>query len=75
MNGTDSLMTEFVIKTPRGFVVGYSSHLMIVSTTQTPDFAKKFKTMEKAQQFIDMYGDAGFALNKNTSKIVQYNEE
>lgn len=71
----------YAIKTPAGYVAGYSSRNLCVQVTNEfkdglfipvfNDFTKTFKTMAAAQKFIDKYADAGFGLNSKSVEIIK----
>ena len=65
-------MSDYVIKTPKGYVAGIDSqHLACVHTSQPNDFAKRFKTEAAAEKWLKKYADAGYGLSSDTAKIVK----
>jgi len=61
---------KFTIKTPIGFVKRVDiNHGCVV--TADPLKARKWLTATSAQQFLDMWADAGFGLSSKTAEIVE----
>ena len=61
---------KYTIKTPIGFVAGFSRSNQCVQIAASADWAKLFSSEKQAQKFILDYSDAGYGLNSQTAEIV-----
>ncbi|KZN20522.1 MULTISPECIES: hypothetical protein [Pseudomonas] len=71
-NGRPEHVPAKVIKTKFGIVAGFSEPHQIVQETNKAGYEKRFVNVEAAQEFIDTYGDAGYALTVADCEIVDF---
>ena len=74
-NGRPEHVPAKIIKTKIGIVGGFSEEHQIVQTTCREGYEKRFMSVEAAQEFIDTYGDAGYALTVADCEIVDFSSD
>lgn len=60
---------RYAIKTPRGYIAGFSHTHQVVQIAGLPDRIKTFVSMTSALAFINRYADAGYGLESETAEV------